>query len=320
MSSNKNVSIIVLNWNNAPDTIECINSILKLSYDNFNLIICDNNSTDGSYDEILFHLEKINLNNRRFHCFNQFDSKGKAFSVINNRDVFLIQTGHNLGYAGGNNVGIRFALTLLNSEYIWILNNDTEVEPKSLQSFISYFDMHKNIDVLGSKVVYFNDRNMIQSMGGYYNKLLMTTRNAFYDYSVNYKFSDSEIQSLDYLVGASLCINRRVFDDVGLLEEKYFLYYEEIDFFNRIKNKFSFSVCLDSIVYHKVGASTKKGKSDIADFCSIRNRLLIAKKYHPYSYVFVWSSLVFILINRIRRKNYKQAFNVIRIFFGKRVF
>ena len=108
----KSVSIVVLNWNNAADTIDCISSILKLNYTDYNLIVCDNASTDSSFEKISNFLEdvmtdKFELKNKKKIYF--VDSKCEC-SEYEPNSIFLIQTGSNLGYAGGNNVGISFSL------------------------------------------------------------------------------------------------------------------------------------------------------------------------------------------------------------------
>lgn len=317
--SQKKISVVILNWNNAGDTIDCIKSVLQSKNVDFNIVICDNASTDDSFSTIKSYLlsDEISFCDKKITLIDDFNSYN-LLDVVDN-SINLIQTGQNLGYAGGNNVGIKFSISLLNADYIWVLNNDTVVSPDALYNSLIYCE-NKKIDVLGSKICYFSDRNVIQSLGGYYNKWTMTTSNAYQNSTSDLVIDCDEISKLDYLIGASLFVNKKVFDAVGLLCEDYFLYYEEIDFFNRIKNKFKFSICFDSLVYHKVGASTKSGKSDIADFCSVRNRLYIAYKFHPQSLFFTWISLFGVFINRLMRGEFKKAKNVFLIIFGKRVF
>lgn len=314
------VYIIVLNWQGAADTLACLNSLVHLRDVNYKIVICDNSSPDNSYAIIRDGLRQHKVYKE---CtlveMTRAEAERSVISYEGKHAIFLIQTGANLGYAGGNNVGIRFAMNQSDVDYIWILNNDTEVEPNSLYKLVLMCESDPVIGICGSTMVYFDAPNCIQSIGGTYNKLLMTTKNIGGDLDINKPISKCELGAIDYVIGASMLIPVRVLSKVGLLCEDYFLYYEEIDICNRIKNyKYKISVCTESIVRHKVGASTNSGRSDVADFCSVRNRLLIAKKFHPYSFVLVWISLVFVFINRLRRKELAKAKNVFMILFGKR--
>jgi len=131
------VSIIVLNWNSAHDTAECLESLRKLNYPAHEIIIVDNGSTDDS--ELVLREEYS--------------------------DIKFIQTGVNLGYAGGNNVGIKYALAH-GAELIWILNNDTVVDPDSLREMVVMAQSDPAIGLVGSKIFYYSKPDTLWCVGG----------------------------------------------------------------------------------------------------------------------------------------------------------
>lgn len=112
-----------------------------------------------------------------------------------------------------------------------------------------------------------------------------------------------------------MMFSRAALEKVGLLCEDYFLYYEEVDMCNRLKKAgFELGVASKSIVYHKEGASTNYGKSDVADYCSVRNRILIAKKFYPSYILTVKLSLLGVIFNRLKRREFKRALDYIKFF------
>lgn len=112
--------------------------------------------------------------------------------------------------------------------------------------------------------------------------------------------------------------NRLCLQQVGLMCEDYFLYYEEIDICNRIRqNNLKVGIASKSIVYHKHGASTGKGKSDVADYYSVTNRLLLARKFYKENLIFVKISFVIIIINRLKRLEFKRGFKYMFILLNK---
>lgn len=315
------VYIIILNWKNANDTLECIKSLFAMEYQHYKVVICDNCSPDNSYVTI-----KNGILGSDYKFYNDVSlvelTKETSLSYMaseKNNEIYIIQTGDNLGFSGGNNVGIKFSIRQKDCDYVWVLNNDTLVEKNALSMAIPFVERNQNIGICGSKIVYMNDPNIVQSIGGVYNKFLMTTKNIGNGLNVNDLIDKATYAEIDYVIGASMIFPSKVIRDVGLLCEDYFLYYEEIDICNRIKNAgYEIAVCPEFVIKHRVGASTEEGRSDIADFCSVRNRLLIANKFHPHSLVLVWLSLIFVFLNRLKRKELNKAKNVFMILFGKR--
>lgn len=279
-ANNLLVYIIVLNYNNYHDTIECLNTLFQLYYKKYRILLIDNASTDNS-DEIL----------REF-----IDSE-------NNYNIEYIQSKKNGGYAAGNNIGIKYALQQDDLGYVWILNNDTLVEPNSLNRMLEIMINDKSIGICGSKLVYSWNRTRIQGYGGRYNKWLAISKHVT-------KIDD--IDAIDYPIGASLLVSREFIEKVGLMNEEYFLFFEEMDWVLRGKKQGFKTTCASgAVVYHKEGASIsgddrKENVSKLGDFYSIRNRIVFTKKFYPYCLPTVYGGLCIAIINRIRRKQFDR--------------
>ena len=285
------VYIIILNYNNYSDTLECIESVLKLNYANKKIIVIDNDSPNQSWKYIAKWLKEKNYT-----------------------QIIFTKSAKNLGYAGGNNIGIKQALQDRQMKYVWVLNNDTIVDEYALGALVKKANEFPNIGVCGSKLIYEWDRTKIQGYGGTYNKWLA---------AVGTIKDETQIKNMDYVIGASMLIKREVLENIGLLEEDYFLFFEELDYAQRIKGKYTLACATDSIVYHKEGASIgakasePKKASYISDYYTIRNRILITKKYFPYCLFIVYLGLLVAIINRFRRGQKDRIFMIIRLMFGK---
>ncbi|MCH3951216.1 MAG: glycosyltransferase family 2 protein [Acidaminococcus sp.] len=281
------VYIIVLNYKNAEDTNECLTSLQKLNYPNYHVVVVDNASNDNSESIINSWIMKS----------------------LDSRFTF-VQAGRNNGYAGGNNVGIKYAQEKGDMDYIWILNNDTIVDEQALDAIISKFKEDKSIGMCGSKIVSYWDRVSVQGYGAKYNKYLSTVKNIT---------KQEELSKINYIIGASLCLSREFLEQVGLFSEDYFLYYEELDLVERSKGKFTFACAVDSIVYHKEGATTggnKSYRSELSDFYMIRNRIIFTRKYHPLCLLTVYLGIIYSMLHRIFRGQSSRAFMILKIMFN----
>ena len=209
------IYIVLLNWNGSDDTIACLESIRHLKGQAPKVVICDNASSDDSWEKLSAYISRqVGL------------------------DIQLVQTGSNLGFAGGNNVGLRLALSDPEMQFAWVLNNDTEVAPEALASLLAYMNARPDVGICGSTLLYADEPSLIQAVGGQYNPWLGTSKHVL----GHQKFSQTICESVnpdsfDYVVGASMLVRRAVLERVGLLSEDYFLYCEEIDWATRVKRQ-----------------------------------------------------------------------------------
>lgn len=244
------VFIIVLNWNGRDDTLECLRSLQKLDYPDFEAVVVDNGSTDGSEDAIR----------------SSFPS------------VRFIQTGNNLGYAGGNNVGIRFALSQ-GAEYVWLLNNDTTVDPKALTALVEISKSDPRIAFVGSKIYFYDKPDIIWCAGGTID-LDNGGRTDHPGFCQQDKGQFDRISDVGYVSGCSLLASRAAIDAIGFIPEEYFLYFEETDWNLAAQKKgYRTVIAPASRVWHKhelVG-----NYADRMMYYLFRNRVRIVAKYAP---------------------------------------
>ncbi|NOR54699.1 MAG: glycosyltransferase [Sulfurovum sp.] len=324
----KKVYIILLNYNGWKDTIECLESVLKSDYSNYQIIVVDNDSPNNSMDYIINWAEGkqkvIYDENSELKYLSQpyekkpleyvYYEKDEAFKGGNkekeekySNPIIFIQSGENGGFAAGNNIGIKYALAKADFEYIWLLNNDTVIEPISLKILIN--DAIKNDGgISGSTLMYYDNPKELQAYGGYINKFFGTSKHIL--------DADDIEDKLDYVSGASFLINKNVIGSIGLLPEEYFLYYEETDYcFNAKKNGYKLKVSLTSIVFHKEGGSTGANKnpakkSEFMDILSLKNRIKFHTKYLGGG-AGLWLGLMITFLNRIKRGQLNRIWKVL---------
>ena len=314
------VYIIILNWKGAADTLACLESLAKLQDVEYRLVICDNASPDQSYEHIRDGiLASVAYQGRPLVELNREHAERYKISADEKEAIYLIQTGDNFGYAGGNNVGIRFSLNQADMQYVWLLNNDTEVAPDALWHLVQRCRTDPTIGICGSRLVYFYERNHLQGLGGVYNRWLGTTRHYAAYAPSDAAFDDEKVSAeIDYVIGAAMLLTRPLLEKVGLLCEEYFLYFEELDLSCRARRYgFRNYVATSAIVYHKEGASAGciHDKSSFSDMLAIRNRLLFACKFYKKLSPFVWFFLIAAFVNRLKRLQFEKAINVIKVMF-----
>lgn len=295
------VYVAVLNWNNAADTCVCLESLLALNYPNVELVLCDNASRDDSLEAIRqwAAMQGQQRNNPRFllELSAEDTTDGYAYGDGSHR-ITLIHTGGNLGFAGGTNVGARYALARGDLDYLWILNNDTEVPPDALAHLVRHAQANPQFGIIGSSLIYHHDRQMLQACGGAsYNpwRGRSSALRAF-DHVSNIPADPSEVESrMAYVIGAAMLVSARFLQTVGLMDESYFLYSEEHDWAYRgQKAGFKLGYAPKSHVFHKHGATigtSSKGGSPKSLFYLYRAKAVFARRHTPRQFPVVLLSL-----------------------------
>ncbi len=273
--------IVLLNWNGAPDTIECIQSLLRMEDQNFLLVVCDNDSADGSFERLCsWGASALPAQFAAWNC---------ALPPKPGAKLILIQTGANLGFAGGCNVGLRYALLHTEAEFVWLLNNDTVVDTSALTHQIDAMRQQPEVGMLGSTLISFHNPTEVQAPGGYdfnfWTARVLKIANAI---SVANLPDESEVEArLKFISGASMLIRRSFLEKVGLLNEQYFLYFEEVDWAWRGRDNFRLGYCSSSRIWHKEGNSIGSHRllaqrSAFSEGYLARNRVLFLKTYFPW--------------------------------------
>lgn len=295
----KKVAIIVLNWRQAALTLQTVSSLLKIKTKNFTyqIIIVDNGSGDDS----------LSLFKKKY-------SKNELVTILN--------TGVNLGYSGGNNFGIDYALKK-EFDYLLLLNNDVLVDPNFLTQLLKEAG---NYQILGPKIYfapgfeYHKDRyqkkdlgKVIWSFGGQLDWNNIYGSNVAIDQVDQGAFNKIN-QDIDFVSGCCLLVNSQVFKKIGKLDDHYFMYFEDVDFCQRaLRASFKMAIIPSSIIWHLNSGSTS-GPGHLQNYFLTRNRLYFAFKYASFRTKFaIFRESVKILLTKSKWS--KQA--VLDFYFNK---
>lgn len=226
----KKAFVIVLNWNGWSDTNACLDSLARLDYPRYQVVVVDNASTDDSVERI-----------RAAHP-----------------EVTLLQSGGNLGFAGGNNVGIRHALEQ-GADYVWLLNNDAVADPHALTALVELAERDPSVGAVGSRIFYMDRPTELQAWGGGWANV-WTGRSSEHHARVSER-------ELDYLTGCSLLLTRAALERSGLLDDRFFLYFEDTELsFRYRRDGWRLAVAEDSKVWHRGGGTSKRISRPVARY------------------------------------------------------
>lgn len=243
-AASPHVCVVILSWNRPDHILACLASLRKQDYPSFEVVVVDNGSVDGSPALI----------RQRFP------------------EVTLVENGRNLGFAGGSNVGITLALAR-GADYVLLLNDDTEVPPDLLRALVEVGESDPDIGILGPKIYYGNSR-VIWSAGG-----LVDGRG----WAQHLRVGESDdglpepVREVDYVTGCAVLVKRKVIERVGVLDERFFAYFEETEWCARAR-RVGFRVVYvpQACMWHKVAPMQHSCSRDYL-YLMARNRLLYLK-------------------------------------------
>ena len=285
----KRVAVSVLNYNSWKETISCLDSLLDQTYNDYKIILIDNGSVDDSVSKITEYLRKHNIQHRILVAKN-----GQITPVpenhIESTKVFFILSDDNLGFAGGHNMGARFATDVLGADYVFILNNDVVLGKDTVEALVRCAE-RTGVAVIQPTVIELRDRmekpwNALLKLK---HLLLKTARKA-------------ENRRHNCTSGAAFMVRKDVIENIGLFDENLFLYYEDTDFFQRVYEKYSGCYVAPNIkVYHKGSRSSGGRLSPIVVYYTARNGIYFFKKHYKCAYSTVKIIINIFLIEHIKR-------------------
>ncbi|NPV00495.1 MAG: glycosyltransferase family 2 protein [Brevinematales bacterium] len=352
------VAIILVNYKNYRQTLECLESLIRGDYTNFRAVVVDNGSDNESLDEMIKWADGTTewdgWETSEMRPYSDPPVKKPVPYVVYTRKeaeqggspakeakalrtpgalplahpLVFIRSDENLGFAGGNNLGIRYAQAAGNAGYYWLLNTDTVVRKDTLSELTAYMERpaHWKTGMTGGKLLYYHSPDTIQCVSGLLNPKYATSKNlgAFEKDHGQY---DREDIPIDYIQGACMFIRAQCLADTGPMNEEYFLYFEEPDWAIRVKRAgWDLGYCPKAVVYHKEGGSmgyspVKKTKPEMMDYYSFRSRILFTKKYYPRNLWLVKLSFIGVIINRILRLQFGRIRLIIdTVFLNKQAY
>ena len=247
MSPNKKLAIIIINWKQYDLTKKCILSVSKVKFENYKIILVDNESNETNLNLLL----------------NDFD------------DLKVIKNKSNLGFGVANNQAINYALNE-NYDYVMLLNNDTEVDHNFISPLINSIEKNSSIGGVQPLIMNYNNRDLIWSAGGYINKFFgNTTTNKSLGKKLN----------LDWITGCCMLLKTEVIKKTKLLDENFFAYYEDVDWSLRIKDLgYSLQLVDNSLVYHHGSVSSNNSSSEgklspYVHYLNFKNHIYLLRKH-----------------------------------------
>src|SRR4051812_4023773 len=331
------VYVVLVNWNGWQDTIECLESVFRLSYPTYQVIVCDNASEDNSLE----CLQQWAQGSRRAAVADHpllrpltFPPVAKPISWVtydrtmvqrggdelaDTARLILIRNDQNRGFAAGNNLALQLALARGDLKYAWLVNNDTLVAPGALAALVRCAQRQPQVGLCSSTLLYYDAPDIVQTRGGIaYNRWFATMTPLEQGTPLAKPVDQQRIERLmSYPAGASMLVTAEFLDSVGLLSEDYFLYYEELDWVRRAGSRFSVLYSPDSLVYHKEGRSIGTAQTDTAfhraDYYAHRNRLRYTRRFFPIGLPTTILRTLLAVIARLWRRKPRRAWSLVRL-------
>ena len=316
------VSIIILNWNNWKDTIECLESVYQIDYSNYNTIVVDNGSENDSIDnikeyckgnlEIISNFFDYNYNNKPINIL-EIKNMENEFDYLNHvksdNELILIMNDKNYGYTEGNNIGVRFALNQFNSDYILILNNDTVLNNKSLKKMVMMSEKDEKIALTQPKLLYYDKPNIINSTGNKMDLFGYTCCRGIDELDTG-KYDKCTHDGFFYVSGACILIKSDFLSEFNgqLFDSILFAYHEDVDIsFSAHILGYKLIYCPEAICYHKERMSLNDGIK--RSYWVQRNNLRVLLKNYSIKYlilIFPTTLILELLFAMIYAINQKQ--------------
>ncbi len=331
------LAIILVNWNRYADTIECLESLLRCE-GGFHVIIVDNGSTDGSIDRLqawaageepyeppVGPLGRLTRPPLAVPIALRVLSRDEALSKPPTTDtsVTIIAAGENLGFSAGNNLGLQHAMLDPGVNYFWCLNNDTVVDPGAPQAVITRMDATHKVGMCGTQIRFYHRPGHWQVLNGQRFSLLTgQSRGIGANQPVSRPYDARKVaRETDFVTGASLAVSRSFLETIGFMEESYFLYFEEMDWSVRNRNRFAIAFANGAIVYHKEGgsigsSSTRGQRSETSEYYLMRSRLKFYRRNFPLLLPLQYPQALGLIARRLLRRQPKKAWAMTRAMLG----
>jgi GT2 family glycosyltransferase len=290
------VHALVLNYNGWPHTIECLESLMRVEYPALRIIVCDNGSTDDSWTRLLdwasgTSVPATSASPALRHLSHPPTPKPITYGHLTREDAergaelpaetrfLFIQNGENLGFTGGNNVGLRYFLASAACGYVWLLNNDMVVAPDALRQMIELAESDHTIAAVGATLFEYSDPDVVQEAGGGqltgWHGLVKSN-----DVGAR-RGARLGLTKLDYVSGGCMVIRRAALEQVGLLDERFFIYGEDLDWCVRPRSRgFTLGYAAAANIWHKRSATTSR-RAAFYDYHQVRSAFLFVDKHSP---------------------------------------
>ena len=310
--------VLMVNWRQADVTLLALEGVMRLQGARITAVVCDNGSADGSIEALLDWAcgARTAPNDapaaigglaepalpKPLPAILLDRTQAEAGAGARDAALVVIDTGANLGFAGGNNVGLAYALARGDVDYVWLLNNDTLVAPDAVQQLVAAMEADPGIGICGATLRYFEAPGIVQCLGGCaFDDRFASARHLGQGTPADRPIdADAVRRRLDYVMGASMFVRRRFVEEVGPLDERFFLYFEEISWARRAGDRFRLGYAPEAVVYHRSGASTgladrRASYGGFGELMLFKNRIAFTRLYQPRFLPTVYLGLLLVL-------------------------
>lgn len=330
------LGVVLVNYKRADDSIECLESLLRSTIP-LRVVVVDNLSGDGSLARIAdwaagrMQPAAASAGMAVYSTpplpkpvpLTQLDAAAAAAAPPASM-LTLIGAGRNGGFAAGNNVGLRHLLRDPGLDYFWLLNNDTVVTPDTAERLLARLDAIPGVGMCGTMVRFYWQPDRVQALGGHsFSALSGNSRGLGAGQAASDPYDAAAIvRDTDFVLGASLAVSRGFLDRVGLMEESYFLYFEELDWAARNAGRMPLGFADDALVFHKeggsIGSSGAAGqRSPLSEYWLARSRLGYMRRHAPLLLPWHWLLTLGVALRRLVRRQPDKASAVIRALAGR---
>jgi GT2 family glycosyltransferase len=253
MSKNVHVSVVIVTWNNEKEIEECLNSLRTQSFQGFNIIVVDNASSDSTA------------------------------RIVRNKypEVILLKQPHNLFLTGGNNVGIKYAISHYSPEYVLVLNPDTKLTENLIETLVNTADLDSKIGAVGPKVKFFNNKNegLLNSTGIIFDGFTQAYDRGFLEED---KGQYDAVEEMNAVCGVCVLYRVKALQEVGLYWDRIKMYLDELELSIRLRKKgWKIIYNPNSLLYHSYMASTDHNKTFKINKQKKKAYLLVALRHYP---------------------------------------
>jgi GT2 family glycosyltransferase len=266
--------VVILNWRTPDESIACLDNIRDVGLD-AKVVLVDNGSADNSIELIEAWSQKSGWRCLRLH---EYDIESCAADPAD-YDIVLIENAANYGYGGGARRGIQFAATRDACDVIWLLNNDARINEQTFPALHSRLMADPKLGFVGSVIRYYEQPDRLQCFGGIVIYPLLGKASLYKKNSHISQLSECDESKIDSLMGASMAFRKEIVEDIGTLEDAYFIYSEEIDWQLRAKRKgWKIGVEPTSHIFHK-GAHSTRDRSHMYHYYLNRSYVMMSKRF-----------------------------------------
>ena len=315
------VTVLIINYKNWHDTIECLESVFKSNHKDLEVIVVDNSPDNTSITKMQEWAKgTLNINQTRYPEL-VFPEIAKPLDcvLLSEEEFYISQTTklltiikakNNNGFAAANNIALKKILQLNKTvEFVFLLNNDTVIPPETITNLIKNYETDPSIGLVGCTLLEYNNSTKVQSVGGVYSTFFGLTKQVLEGVSLEDLKALESKAKIDYPAGAAMFLSTEVLRTLGLLNEEYFLYFEELDWVKKGESQYQTTYYDDCFVYHKGGVSIGSNKkSYISDKYSIINRINFTKNYNKKSLITVYIGIFLAIFKRFLALKFNRGF------------